>query len=255
MILHRRNFFLIGTAGLLAGAAPRPPLAATPIARLDLPWWRARHGAVLRRIRQGYVDLLYIGDSITQDLEKHGPPDWQNFSPIWQRFYDDRNAVNLGFKGDTTANVLWRLRNGEISGVAPKLAIVLIGANNLGRVHWGAEETFAGIEAILAELRQRLPRTKILLLGVLPSERSIWVSETTSRINRVLAARHPPGGDITCMDVTPIFQNDGRLDSGKFYDPLLRPPEPPLHPTAQAAAQMAEAIEPTVAALMGDHRH
>lgn len=242
---------------LAAGPSAQPygPLAATPISRLDLPWWRARHLAVLERLRQGRVDLIFLGDSITEDWERGGPPDWADFRPGWNRFYGDRNAVNLGFKGDTTANLLWRIRNGEVGGIAPKAALVLIGANNLGRVHWSADATTAGIAAIVDELHHRLPQTKLLLLSVLPSERSAWASETTVAINRALASRYPPGGDPTFLDVTSLFMRDGRLDRSLYFDPLLTPPEPPLHPTAQAQERLAAAIEPTLSRLMGDRPH
>ena len=167
MSLTRRLLASIVILPLLA-AAPHVPTAATPISRMDLPWWKARHEAVLHRLQQGPVDLLWIGDSITQNWEKTGPAPQQDYQPVWQHFYGNRKAVNLGFKGDTTASLLWRLRNGEVAGIAPKAAIILIGANNLGHVHWGAEDTVAGIAAIVAELHQRLPTTKLLLISVLP---------------------------------------------------------------------------------------
>ena len=148
---------------------------------MDLPWWRVRHEAKLKELARVHPELIFLGNSITQDWERSGPADWQDFAPIWNRFYGDRNAVNLGFTGDTTASLLWRIRNGEVAGIAPKVAVVLIGANNLGRVHWSAELTVAGIDAIVDELRHRLPETKILLLSVLPSERSPWVTQTTWR--------------------------------------------------------------------------
>jgi lysophospholipase L1-like esterase len=164
----------------------------------------------------------------------------------------------MGFKGDTTASLVWRIENGEVAGIAPKAAVVLIGANNLGRVHWSAEDTIAGIAAIVGELRRRLPSTKILLLAVLPSERSAWASRTTVEINRDLAARYgapSTRADVTFIDPTPLFTRDGRLDRSMFYDPLLTPPDPPLHPTAQAQQLLAEAIEPTLAAMLGDRDH
>ena len=174
---------------LAAGAAGI--MAATPIGRTDLSWWRARHEAKLKEIAQTRPDLIFLGNSITQNWEKSGPPDWQDFAPEWKRFYGDRNAVNLGFSGDTTASLLWRIRNGEVDDISPKAAVVLIGANNLGRVHWSAEDTVAGIDAIIEELRKRLPDTKILLLAVLPSDRSAWATETTVQINQMLAAEIP----------------------------------------------------------------
>ena len=217
---------------------------------MDLPWWRERHDAVLRRLRQGPADLLLIGDSITQDLERRGPIPEMDFAAVWNRFYAPHKAVNLGFKGDSTAHLLWRLQNGELAGIAPKAAQVLIGANNFGRAHWGAAETFVGIEAVLTEIKQRLPRTRVLLLSVLPSRRSAWVDENTVALNRLLAAKHKAGGDVTFVDVTTAFTRNGALDRDAFYDTRLTPQEPALHPTAQAHARMAEMVAPILGQLL-----
>jgi len=230
----------------------RTILAATPISRLDLPWWRERHEAKLQELHRDRVDLVFLGDSITQDWERQGPPPWMDFQPVWQRFYGDRHAVNLGFVGDTTANLLWRIEHGEVDGIAPKVAVVLIGANNLGRVHWSAEDTLACIDTVLAALHRKLPGTKVLLLGILPSDRSPWATETTGSVNRVLAARYGHGGDVSFVDVGQVFMTSGRLDRDLFYDPRHTPPKPPLHPTAQGQERMAAAIEPTLAALLGE---
>ena len=166
-----------------------------------------------------------------------------------------RNAVNLGFNGDATSHLLWRIENGEVAGIAPKVAVILIGANNLGRLHWPAEDTVAGIDAIVTQLRHRLPHTKLLLLGVLPSDRSAWATQTTLAINRALAARYRRGGDVTYLDIGQVFMRNGGLNRELFFDPKLTPPSAPLHPTAEGQALMAEAIEPTLAALLGDKAH
>ena len=220
---------------------------------MDTPWWRARHEAVLNRVRQGHVDLLWIGDSITQDWEHPGPPEWDAFVPVWNQFYGDRNAVNLGFKGDNTSHLLWRLQHGEVDGISPKAAVLLIGANDMGLVHWNAEQCTAGIVACVDELGRRLPDTKILLLGVLPSLRSDYVTRTTIRINRNLSDLYNAGARraVTYMDVSAIFERGGQVDRAQFLDPFLLPPDPPLHPTAQAQARIAEAIEPTLAHMLG----
>jgi lysophospholipase L1-like esterase len=254
VILALAALGLVGSAQ--AQPRPRPVLAAMPIGRLDLPWWRQRHAAKLEELRQKHPALIFLGDSITQNWERVGPPPWQDFAPAWQRFYGNRNAVNLGFSGDTTASLLWRIDHGEVAGIAPRVAVVLIGANNLGRLHWSAEDTLAGIEAILRELHARLPQTKVLLLGILPSERSAWATETTVAVNRALAAKYGPSrGAVTFLDARAVFTTDGHLDRTAFYDPLLTPPEAPLHPTADAQARLSAAIEPTLAALMGDKPH
>jgi len=114
-----------------------------------------------------------------------------------------------------------------------------------------AADDVAGIAAVVDETRRRLPRTRLLLLGVLPSERSAWVSETTLAINAALAARYR-GSDVAFMDLAALFARVGGLDRGLFLDPLLRPPEPPLHPTAPAQARLAAAIEPKLAELLGE---
>ena len=102
---------------------------------------------------------------------------------------------------------------------------------------------------------RRLPQTRVLLLSVLPSERSAWVDETTAAINHGLAERYGQGGDVTFQDVTNVFMRDGRLDRGAFFDGYLAPPDPLLHPTAQAQARLSAAIEPNLARLMGDAVH
>ncbi len=254
-----RPALLLLAAGLLATTAPmsragaRAVLAATPISRMDLPWWRQRFEAKQQRLREGHVDLVFYGNSITQDWERQGPPAWLDFRPVWQKFYGGRNAVDLGFNGDTTASLLWRIEHGEASGIAPKTAVILIGANNMGRPHWSAPDTVAGIDAIVAELRRRLPATKLLLVGVLPSDRSPWITETTLAVNRMLAARYGDGrmANVTYLDLTPLFLCDGRLDRAMFLDSKETPPKAPLHPDAAAQAKMAAAIEPALVALMG----
>ena len=248
-------FALVFSLIVVSPGSARTILAATPISRMDLSWWRARHEAKLKEIAQTRPELIFLGDSITEDWELAGPPEWHDFAPVWQRFYGDRHAVNLGFKGDTTASLLWRIRNGEVAGIAPKAAVILIGANNLGRVHWSAEDTVAGIDTIVGELRHRLPATRILLLGVLPSERSAWITETTAEVNRLLAAGYKDDPMVAYLDLTPLFMRGGRLNRDLFLDPNLTPPDPPLHPSAQGQALMAKAIEPLLVNMLGDKPH
>ena len=251
----RRRALLLAPGAVLLGGAERVAVAATPISRMDTPWWRARHLEKLDELRRSPVDLIWLGDSITQDWEMTGPAPSRDFAPIWRRFYGDRRAVNLGFKGDSTSHLLWRMMNGELDGIRPKAAVVLIGANNLGRVHWSAEQTTAGIDAVVAELRRRLPDTKVVLIGILPSIRSKWASRTTVQVNAALAERYGQPGPVTFMDLRALFLRGGEVDRTQFYDDELSPPDPPLHPTAPAQRRLAEAIEPVLAAAMGDRQH
>lgn len=252
----RAAFLLVLFALVLAGAPEAVEahvnLAEAPISRLDLPWWRARFEAKEAELRSRPVKLVWYGDSITQDWEKNGPPAWRNFAPIWQHFYGGRDAVNLGFIGDSTANLIWRLMHGEASGITPKVAVVEIGANNFGLPHWPAAETVPGIEAVVRLIRERLPATEIVLLSVLPSERSAWVSENTVLTNAALARIYAGSRMVHFIDLTSLFMKDGKLDRRLFLDQYLSPPEPLLHPTAAGQARIAAAIEPTIAALMGE---
>ena len=204
-------------------------------------------------MRREPTDLVWYGDSITQDWELAGPEDWRNFAPVWRHYYGGRHALDLGFKGDTTAHLLWRIEHGEASGIHPRVAIVLIGANNFGRVHWAAGPTDAGIVAVVDALHARLPGVKVLLISVLPCVRGSWVAAQTLAVNRALAARYRSGGEAEFVNVTALFvKADGSVDSTRFLDPHLRPPDPPLHPTAQTQAALAAAIEPTLARMLGD---
>jgi lysophospholipase L1-like esterase len=137
--------------------------ATEPAPRPD-KFWQDRHARFLERIQKGDVDLLFIGDSITQGWEGAG-------KAVWAEQFESQKAVNLGIGGDRTQHVLWRLDNGEIEGISPKVAVVMIGTNNLGANT--NEEIVAGITAIVEKLNKKLPKTKVLLLGIFPrSERA-----------------------------------------------------------------------------------
>ena len=124
---------VLATMLLLAALPARAePLAAVPISRLDQPWWRARHEAKLAEARQG-ADIVLLGDSITQQLEA------PEYNEVWRRYYGSRRVLDLGFVGDATSHLLWRIEHGELAGLRPRGVVILIGANNLGGLHWPAE--------------------------------------------------------------------------------------------------------------------
>ncbi len=224
---------------------------ATPADRLQEKWWSKRHAAVLEKVQaEGDAELVLLGDSITQNYEKADPPD-EDFQPTWQRFYAGRKALNLGFSGDTTAHVLWRLDHGEVDGLRPRAVVLLIGTNDTARGH-SAEETSHGIEAVVAKLHEKLPQSSILLLGLLPSEVSPEKSAVDAEVNRYLATRYEAEAKVAYVDAGPVFYQDNRLNTALFYDPRLKTPRKPLHPDTTGQRLMAEAIEPTLARLMED---
>ena len=240
---------------VLTATAP-DTIATRPVSRLDTSWWRQRFQRKQVELHREPPRLLWLGDSITQDWESDGPQPWRRFAVIWRRFYGDRYAVNLGFKGDSTCHLLWRLEHGELDGIDPKAAILLIGANNFGRIHTDADQTYQGIVAIARLLHQRLPKMQLLLIGVLPSIRSSWVSISTRQLNRRLALLPAhEGAWLRYVDVSAVFLDHGVVDPDQFLDPLLSPPDPPLHPTAYAQEALAMKIEPMVASMMNDRIH
>jgi len=245
--------FAVCNLGHAQGAYPAANPAVTPqTTHMQGTWWMARHEAVLQAVHDHPdTQLLMIGDSITNNYDKSQPPD-QNFQPTWQQFYAPRKALNLGFSGDTTANVLWRLDHGEVAGLHPRVAVVLIGTNNTGWAHQTAEETETGIDAVVNDLERRLPQTHILLMGILPSGVSPEKTATDQAVNRYLATCYGENARVTYLDIGSIFFRDGKLDTSVFYDPRLPRPGQPLHPDTDAQHRMAEAIEPTLAKLMGD---
>lgn len=202
-------------------------------------WWRLRHEQVLSRVRQGAVDLLMIGDSITQGWGGEG-------RPVWERFYAHRRAVNLGFSSDRTEHVVWRLQHGEIDGIHPKVAVVMIGTNNTGSRQDPPEETAAGVQAIVRLLRAKLPETKILLLGIFP--RGATASDFLRLVNESINARlrgFADGQHLFYADLGHLFlDRDGRLKRDLMPDLL--------HPNERGYQVWAEAMEAQLKALLGE---
>ena len=248
-MIARRGLLALPALLATGAAQAKTPPAAQPISRLDLKWWRERHEQKLAELARVKPDLIWLGDSITQNFEHDGEQGWAKFNTIWQRYYSQYRPINLGFSGDATCHLLWRQMHGELDGISPKAAIILIGANNLGRLHWSAEDSVMGIQAVVSETQKRLPRTGILLLSVLPSARTPWASETTIVINDRLRQIYA-GGRVVFQDVTQEFTRGQVLDRTLYYDPLLSPPEPPLHPTSEGLRRLSVAIEPALARLM-----
>jgi acetyl esterase/lipase/lysophospholipase L1-like esterase len=236
----------LASLGYIHGEPTLEALAAVPAPREG--WWVARHKEILARIQKGSVDLVLIGDSITQNYERSKLPD-ENFKPTWDRFYEPRHAVNLGFSGDTTGNVEWRLEHGEIDGIKPKAAVILIGTNDTGHGE-SAEQTSAGVDEIVRRVHVKCPSTKILLLGILPSGVSEAKSKADAAVNADLARRYASVPYVAYLDVSGVFMREGKLQESLFYDPKLSPPRGALHPDTNGQRLMAEAVEVKLAELM-----
>jgi hypothetical protein len=231
----------------LAAPANATNLATAPIDRNDLAWWHTRF---IQSLAQAHAHpdarIVWLGDSITQFWQRMGTLGYDNILPIWNEYYAPYDALDFGFVGDTTSSLIWRLDHGQVAGLHPRLAIILIGANNLGKVHWGAAMTVPGIEAVVTLTHQKLPDSHILLLGVLPSIRSAWVDQQTNIINAALAEAYVHNPVVTFVNAGPVLTHNGKPDPALYVDPKEVPPRPALHPDANGMARIAAFIQPEV---------
>ena len=144
--------------------------------------WKERHELLNKRAAEAgtKAQVLFIGDSITQGWEGAG-------KQVWSKYYESRNAVNLGIGGDRTQHVLWRLEHGNIDGLSPKAIVLMIGTNNSNAEDNTPGQIAEGVQAIVAKLREKLPNAKILLLAIFPrSENYSAQRGKLAMINQVL---------------------------------------------------------------------
>jgi lysophospholipase L1-like esterase len=224
--------FTILMAAAHAGFA-QAPSTVTPTPRKD-NWWTALHRKFLDRAGQGNVDLLFLGDSITQG--------WDD-NEVWKRHYGPRHAANFGIGGDQTQHVLWRIQNGELEGIQPKVVVLMIGTNNAGSN--SADDIAAGIAAIVKELRSRLPETKVLLLGVFPrSQKPDATRRKLEEVNRQVS-RLGDGKDVVFLDIRKAF-----LDPDDTIPREIMPDF--LHLSVKGYRLWADSMEPTLWGMLDE---
>jgi len=224
---------LIAT-GLASGACAQGPETVVPRPREGR--WMDMHREFIERAKKGNVDLLFLGDSITQG--------W-NDNEVWKRFYGPRNAANFGIGGDRTQHVLWRIQNGELDGIEPKVVVLMIGTNNASSST--DDEIAQGITAIVEELRHRLPRARILLLGVFP--RGQKPDATREKLQAVNAriARLDDGSQVKFLDIGKAFLNEDGTISREIMPDYL-------HLSPRGYRIWADAMEPTLWSMLDEPR-
>jgi lysophospholipase L1-like esterase len=206
--------------------------ALAPIAvKADFPEgsWLQRHDTFVARAKQGDVDLLWLGDSIIDN--------WNRAKGTYRKLYPNVKAANFGIGGDGTQNLLWRLENGELDGLQPKVVIVLIGGNN---VQWHqTEQIAAAIERIVKTIRAKCPKAKVLLMGILPRADIEASSPGHQRIREVNAiiSKLDDGQYVRYLDIRSKLTNaDGTLLEDAFVDKV--------HLSSKGFTLWAESMQP-----------
>jgi lysophospholipase L1-like esterase len=222
---------------LPTNASPLPAIEPIRVNTAVIPENRdgPQHQSFVALAKKGDIDVLFLGDSIT---------DWWRTTgkEVWDKNFGDLKAANFGIAGDTTQNVLWRLQNGEGEGFSPKVILLLIGVNNIGHGNTN-HEIIAGVTAVVKELRQRFPASKILLQGIFPcSDKDSAPRLRVAQINPELA-KLADGQNIYFMDFGAKFlQPDGTLSADIMPDKL--------HPSAKGYEIWAGAIKEPLANLL-----
>jgi lysophospholipase L1-like esterase len=198
--------------------------------------WVAIHERFVGEAKKGGVDLLFLGDSITDFWRNRG-------SKVWTKFYAPRHAANFGISGDRTQHVLWRIDHGELNGIKPKVTVLMIGTNN--SQDNSPSEIADAIKVIIETIHAKCPGTKILLLGIFPRN---WATDTPAEMETIkkvndIIAKFDDGKTVKYLDIGPKFLGpDGNVSADIMPDFL--------HPNEKGYQIWAEAMEPTLASMM-----
>lgn len=232
----------------LINRGPAPPVPADqPISRTDQNSVVA-HAQLLDKARKGGIDIYFEGDSITR---RWGATDYPDLLANWNRNFFGWNAADFGWGGDTTQNVLWRLNNGELDGVNPKIIVLLAGTNNVGdTVPAGGDEAkvadiTSGLQAIVRIMQAKAPNATIVVTGIFPRNDNMAVMSAINKINNNLS-KLADGKRVRYLNV-----NDKLADQdGKLFEGMMNAGDK-LHPTVKGYQVWADALKPIFTALLG----
>ena len=256
--MNIQAFATIGMSwALLVHAESKPGDADFPTKNVN-----PRHEEKVKAVQVGTFDLALLGDSITHTLGDMNDGKYAPNQAVWKRHFEPRRAINLGMNGQRTEEILWNLQNGQLEFTqSPKVAMLLIGTNNADDRHFARthspEEIFAGTRAIVELIRRRHPSTKILIVRIFPRggdgekgispptfNSSAKCIETCRRAGE-LTASLADGKHVFWLDVNHVFlRSNGTINTELMWDLL--------HPSPAGTEAWVQAIEPTLAQLMGD---
>jgi lysophospholipase L1-like esterase len=194
---------------------------------------------LLAKAKQGRIDVYFEGDSI---VRRWGATDYPALLANWKSNFFGWNAADFGWGADKTENILWRLENGELDGVNPKVIVLLAGTNNVG-ARAGASEVTRGIEAVLRVMQQKAPGATIILTAIFPRNDHIRMMPVIDQINANLVRL--AGAKIRYLNINRKLANE----NGKLFDGMMNPDL--LHPTLQGYQVWADALKPILLELLG----
>ena len=230
-----------------AQTPPPAPPANLPMPRSD-PNTMTAHAQLLEKARRGGIDIYFEGDSI---VRRWGATDYPDLLANWNQNFFGWNAADFGWGADSTQNILWRLQNGELDGVHPKVIVLLAGTNNVGsRTPLGdgeeqAEDIAGGIKAILDVMQAKAPEAVIILTGIFPRNDNMAVMPLIIKINDKLS-KFADGKRIRFLDI-----NDKLSDkNSKLFDGVMNATDK-LHPTIKGYQIWADALKPIFLELLG----
>ncbi|MGC1457234.1 MAG: M56 family metallopeptidase [Steroidobacteraceae bacterium] len=238
-----------------AGAAldkARPPTAAPaqPPAGLLTELDKKRHALFVRQAEAGNIDVVFIGDSVVDfwRYDNSGNPEWNTHSggkAEWNRSYVPLKAANFGVEGAHTRSVLWRLQNGELDNIQPKVVVlVALGIADAANHKIELPQIISGNKAIIAEIRQRQPQARILLIALPRGQLTNLSRQVMAPVNNALA-KFADDRRIYFLDLRGRFlAADGTLDSMLYTDDLGQV----LSPKGYVA--WSQAMQPMLAKLM-----
>jgi lysophospholipase L1-like esterase len=203
------------------------------------------HEQLVEKAREGGIDIYFEGDSITRRWGTKDPQYSENLAN-WTTNFFGWNAGDFGWGADLTQNILWRLENGELDGVNPKVIVILAGINNVG-VNPGGEEKVAditrGLQAIVKVAREKAPSAVIIITGIFPRNDNMAVIHEINQINENLA-KMADGKLIRYISINDKLANqDGKLFPGMSRDRL--------HPTVKGYQIWADALKPILTEILG----
>ena len=194
-----------------------------------------RHKSFVGIAQKGGIDLLFVGDSITDWWARGG-------KEVWDKTFAPLKPANFGIAGDTTQGVLWRMQNGELEGFKAKLIILMLGTNNINRNP--NVEIAEGDRLIVEEFRKHQPQAKVMVLGVFPrgAQADNPYRASIKEINAKLATL-ADNKNVFYMDIGDKFLTpDGTLTTEIMADGL--------HPTAKGYQIWADGTFDKVKELM-----